>query len=190
MKIVFVIGGALRTLGGALVSTLALARKLERDFGHQCLVLTRHPVSRRETIGGIEIAAFRDVEELKRGVEVFQPQVIVGALNDSLDALRVARRHGIPAAVYLHSYEFCPPTDAERGEWGITSESTFPSDAEADFVLGSAEAVFVCSRYLHRVLEAKRRLSSEVVYYYFDPGETMLEPGRRDRAEYITGVCG
>ncbi|HEX2386024.1 MAG TPA: glycosyltransferase family 4 protein, partial [Candidatus Binatia bacterium] len=190
MKILFVISGGLRTLGGAVVSTLVFARKLERDLGHRCVVLTGHPVSRRETIGGIEIAAYRDVEELKHGVETFRPDVIVGALKDAVDALRVANRSGIPAALYLHSYEFCPPTLAERGEWGIAAESAFPSDAEADFVFASANAVFVCSRHLQQVLEAKRHLSSEVIPCDFDPDEVMLDKRRPYHAEYITGVCG
>jgi glycosyltransferase involved in cell wall biosynthesis len=190
MKILFVISGALRTLGGALISTLIFARKLERDFGHCCVVLTRHPLVRRETIGGIEITAFRDVEELKHGVAAFRPDVIVGALNDAIDALRVAKSSGIPAALYLHSYEFCPPTAAERGAWSIAAESTFATEAEADFVFGEAKGVFACSRHLQQVLEAKRRLSSEVIPCDFDAGEVMLDAGRPDRAEYISGVCG
>jgi glycosyltransferase involved in cell wall biosynthesis len=190
MNILFVIGGALRTLGGAVVTTLTFARKLERDFGHRCVVLTRHPDSRRETIGGIEIAAFRDVEELKQVVEIFQPQVIVGALNDAVAGLRVAKRFGIPAAVYLHSYEFCPPTAAERREWGIADESAFPSDAEADFVFDSADAVFVCSHYLQQALETKRGLSAEAIGCDFDRDEVLLDEERPDRGEYITGVCG
>lgn len=190
MKILFVISGALRTLGGAVVSTLVYARKLERDFNHCCVVLTRHPVARRETIGGVEITAFRDLEELKQVVEVFRPDVIVAALDDAVDALRVAKHGGIPGALYLHSYEFCPPTPAERGEWGIAAESGFPSRAEADFVFGSAKAVFACSRYLQQMLEAKRGISSEVLHCDFDLDEVMLDDHPAERAVYITAVCG
>jgi glycosyltransferase involved in cell wall biosynthesis len=190
MKILFVLGGALRTLGGAVVTTLTFARKLERDFAHRCAVLTQHPLSRQETIGGIEIAAFRDVEELKQRVERLRPAVIVGALSDAVAALRVAKRSGIPGALYLHSYEFCPPTAAERREWGIADESAYPSNAEADFVFGSADAVFVCSRYLQQVLEAKRGFYAEAIGCDFDGEEMLLDEQRLHRGEYITGVCG
>lgn len=190
MKILFVIGGAFRTMGGALASTLVFARKLERDFSHRCLLLSRHPVSRREMAAGIEVYAFRDVEELRERAGAFRPDVIVGALEDAADALRVATRYGIPCAVYVHGYEFCPPTAAERDEWGIDAERRFPSTAEAEFVLRSAKARFVCSDYLKQVFERRHGLPCEVIYCDFDPGEVMLDERCPHHAEYISGVCG
>src|SRR3954469_88861 len=160
MKMLFVIGGAFRTRGGALASTLVFASKLDRDFGHRCLLLSRHPLSRRETFAGIQVSAFRDVEELRQAVAAFRPDVIVGALGDAATALRVAMRYGIPFALYLHSYEFCPPTPAEREEWGIPVHGTFPAVEEADFVVRSAQARFVCSRYLQQAFQRSSALPS------------------------------
>jgi glycosyltransferase involved in cell wall biosynthesis len=188
MTIVFVIGGAFRTLGGALVTTVVFARKLQRDFGHRVILLSRHAICSRESIGGVEVAAYRDIEELKAQVKEHHPDIIVGALDGATDGLRVASRHGIPCAVYLHGYEFCPPTAAERDAWGIRVGDAFPSAAEADFVLRSADARFACSKYLQDFYQRRHRLRCELVYGDFDLNEVLLDRPRQP--EYIAGVCG
>ncbi|HEY1267253.1 MAG TPA: glycosyltransferase [Candidatus Binatia bacterium] len=190
MTILFLIGGAFRTLGGALVTTVVFARKLQRDFGHRAILLSRHPVFVRESIGGVEVTAYRDIDELKAQVKEHRPDIIVGALDGATDGLRVASRYGIPCALYLHGYEFCPPTAAEREAWGIraANDASFPTAAEADFVLRSADERFACSKYLQDFYERRHRLRCELIYGDFDVNEIVLDGPRQP--EYIAGVCG
>lgn|GEM_PF-2743024 len=188
MTILFVIGGAFRTLGGALMTTAVFARKLQRDFGHRAILLSRHPVSVRESVGDVEVAAYRDMEELKARAKEHRPDIIVGALHGAPDALRVAMRYDIPCSLYLHGYEFSPPTAAEREAWGIRLHDAFPSAAEADFVLRSADACFACSKYLRDYYERRHHLGCELVYGDFDLNEIALD--RAQQPEYIAGICG
>jgi glycosyltransferase involved in cell wall biosynthesis len=188
MKIVFVIGNAFAIFGGAAISTLTFAKKLKRDFGHDSLMLSRHPVARSEMIGGTTVAGYRDLEELKTVVRDFQPGVIVGALGDAIDACRIAHRYRVPFFLYLHSYEFCAPTADEAKAWGLPAEAVFPPEADVDFLLGSATAVFACSRHIRDVLEKKRRRPSEVLYYDFD--DVLLDADQGRRPEHIVGICG
>ncbi|HEY2989792.1 MAG TPA: glycosyltransferase family 4 protein [Candidatus Binatia bacterium] len=190
MRIVFVIGNAFQIFGGAAISTLDFLRRLERDFGHRCLMLSRHPVPRRETIAGIEVAAYRDLDELKETVRRFQPDVMLGALANATDALRVARRYRIPGFVHLHSYEFCAPTADEQIQWGLAPETVFPPPAEADFVLRSADGLFACSRHMQRRLEQQHGRRADVLYCDFAPEEVLLDAAGPRRPEYISGICG
>jgi glycosyltransferase involved in cell wall biosynthesis len=190
VRTLLVIGNAFGTLGGAALSSLTFLGRLERDFGHRCLMLTRYPAPRREVMGGIEVAGYRDVEELKELVRRFEPDAMIGALREATDALRVARRYGVPAFLHVHSYEFCPPGAGEREDWGLPSAAAFPRREEAEFVLRSAHEVLAASRHLAGALQRAHNRPSEVLYCDFDTAETLLGPGHPRQPEYVTGVCG
>ncbi|MEM9018464.1 MAG: hypothetical protein AAGC68_15730, partial [Verrucomicrobiota bacterium] len=69
MKVLLTISQASRITGGAAISCAALLKNLERDFGHECRLLTRSPLPVQRVISGVEVTQYQDLEELKSIVE-------------------------------------------------------------------------------------------------------------------------
>ncbi len=186
MRVLFVISNAHRTMGGAAMTGLLLLRNLRRDHGHDVSMVTPHSSLESRTCDGVEVAAYRDLDELKETVARLRPDVMLGSLEHATDAVRVANHYSVPCAVYLQSYAYCAPAD--QAAWGISPDAVFPSAEEAAFVIEAADSLFACSSYLAGAIERRHGREPEVLYPEFDPGQVLVD-GRSD-PHYITGVCG
>jgi hypothetical protein len=82
------------------------------------LLATPHTQKARLERRGVAIETYRDVEELKAIVRRQRTDLLLCSLAAVPDGLRVAARFGIPSIVYLHSFEYCPPSAEEIAAWG------------------------------------------------------------------------
>lgn len=190
MKIFYVISNACEVAGGAERAARAALRQLHACYGFACEMLSAHPAPFEQTSDGIRLRGFRDVEELKSIVGAERPDVIIASLGDAVPAFRVARRFRIPRILWIHAYEFSPPSDEERLQWSIPpAHRALPAD-DIDFVLKSADHVFTCSQHMQGFLRDRAHRDSEVLLNSWDEDEVLIaEPAAGDAA-CITAVCG
>ena len=96
----------------------------------------------------VPIETYRDVHELKSLVRRERPQVVIAALDAVPDTLRVAARFGLPSVVYMHSFEYCPPTAEEIDAWGVSARKTYASDDVARWAVTASSRLVANSRFL------------------------------------------
>lgn len=189
MKVLLTVSNAHRIAGGAAITCGNFLKNLRDNFGCECRMMTQaaHAVSHQ--VGGIEVSSYLDLEDLKTQVATWQPDVIIGSLASASDAIRIARHFDIPGVVYLLSYEFSQLSDREKQQWRIPESLNFASREEVEFVLGSADRVFACSRFLQKRLSLEG-FEVETLYPEFDPGVIPVSRKSENERTQITGICG
>ena len=188
-RLLATVSGAFHILGGAVICVQSLLQALVRDHGYECLLLTPHPVARKTTLGLVPLVSYQDIEELARLTKGFRPDAVLGCLDASVDAARVARDLDLPSLVYVVGFESSPPGSAERRRWGIAETARFLPRPDAEFALGSADQVFSISRYMARRLQRHHSVSSEILYPEFSRSDLGLEAPETPPCA-ITAVCG
>jgi glycosyltransferase involved in cell wall biosynthesis len=190
MKVFYVISNACEVAGGAERAARTALRQLSEQYAFVCEMLSAHPVAFERTDDGIRLRGFRDVEELKTIVVAERPDVIIASLADAVPAFRVARRFGIPSILWIHSYEFSPPTDKERRQWSMPTVHRALPEEEIDFVLKSADHVFTCSQHMQEFLRDRAHQDSEVLLNAWDKDEVLIGERTIDDATCIAAICG
>lgn len=189
MRILLAITDGRRVVGGALLGSTALLRALARHDGHSSVIATPHPLPGGEFVDGVEVIGYRDIQELVELTRRLRPDVMIGGLAASIDAMRIARRFEIPGVLWILGYDLSEPTPEEKRAWGIHPDCPFPPAELADFALGAADRVFTCSRHMQRFLQDRRGVRSEVLYQTWAPEEIPgAGPPRADG--YVTAACG
>jgi glycosyltransferase involved in cell wall biosynthesis len=188
MKVVWVIDGAYPLFGGAQITAHTFLRCWRAERGWEVLLATPHARKARLERRGVAIETYRDVEELKAIVRRQRTDLVLCSLGAVPDALRVAARFGIPSILYLHSFEYCPPSAEEVEAWGVSETRVYPSDDEAKWALAAANRLVVNSHELRRRFADRHGVAAEVVHPEIDPSDLPANGG--GRRAYISGICG
>ena len=117
MKLAYVISQAFRIQGGALLGARASLSSLQRTHEFECVLYSQHPLTIDECIDGIRHRSFPDVTGLDQLIREYQPDLIIGSLDDALPAFRVAERYQVPRILCVHSHEICPPSPKDAKDW-------------------------------------------------------------------------
>jgi glycosyltransferase involved in cell wall biosynthesis len=190
VRTLFLVGRAFETYGGAAITAVALARRLEHDHDHQCAIYSRDSQVRTEQRSGMDVTTYRDLDELRQLVATWRPDAIVGTLHDATDAVRIAKRYAVPSVVYLQDYHFCEPADDEKKMWQLPPVNRYADADEARYVIQAADALFACSRYLQNFVGSRRGRRPELLRCQFDPVEGALAPAAERQRSYVTALCG
>jgi glycosyltransferase involved in cell wall biosynthesis len=172
--------------GGAALTDVAFLQRLAAEHSWECHMAVGNSSRRRHKCGLVRIRRGESLEELRHIVLELRPDVMFCTLNAIPNAVRLARRYGVPCLAYLHSYELCPPSPSQARRWRV-GKSPIDKD-EAARALGQADAVASNSRYMQSHLKAALGLDSTVLYPEFLPARFLLRQARRPR--YITAVAG
>jgi glycosyltransferase involved in cell wall biosynthesis len=188
MKVLFAVGRAYPLYGGAQITCHSLARRLAADHGFSCLVTTRHPRRLSGGLRGVPFRSYRDLEDLREIALLARPDVVVATLDATPDALRLAARYGLPTAVYLPSFEYCPPTAEEVAAWGVSAEKAYPDEEERAWVLSEALRLVVNSEFLRARFVARTGAEPDVLYPELVCEDFLVRGDARGRA--VAAVCG
>ena len=190
MRIFYVISNACEVAGGAERAARTALRQLSEQYGFACEMLSDHPIPFEQTSDGIRLRGFRDIEELKTIVATERPDVIIASLGDAVPAFRVARRFSVPTILWIHSYEFTPPTEEERLQWLIPAAHRILPEGDIDFVLSSADHIFTCSQHMQMFLRDRAHRESEVLLNFWEEDEVLIAAPATEDAACITALCG
>ena len=190
MKVFYVVSDACTISGGAERAAVMALRRLRESYDFECEMLSSHPVPFEQIRNGIRLRGFRDIEELKTITRSEQPDIIVGSLEDAVSAFRVARHFGIPRILSIHSYEYSPPSAEEITQWCLTNHHRSLPGTDIDFVLDTADHIFVCSQYMQAFLHNRTGRVSEVLLNDWDEEEILIDARDHGEGACITAVCG
>ncbi len=190
MKVFYVISNICWISGGAEKAALMTLRRLREHYGFECELLSSYAVPYEEWHDGVRLRGFRDVEELKSMARAERPDVIIASLADAVPAFKVAYHFDIPRILSIHSYEFSPPTPIEVQQWQMPEGHRTLPQADIEFVLNSADHIFVCSQHMQRFLRARSKHDSEVLLNDWDEKEVLLDHIGQNGDGRITAICG
>jgi glycosyltransferase involved in cell wall biosynthesis len=185
VKVLWASSGGLPLFGGAQITGHAFLAGLRVQRGWDVVLATKNHRKSRAHLRSVPIETYRDVDELKSLVRRERPQVVIAALDAVPDALRVAARFGLPSIVYLHSFEYCPPTAEEIGAWGVSARKTYADDDVARWAVTAPSRLVVNSHFLGARMRERHHVAASVVYPEVERPE-LLAP----RGPYISGICG
>jgi hypothetical protein len=96
VKVAYLLQKGIEIKGGAALCAAGLLRNLRDRFGHSCVILTPHPTPARDVLDGIEVWAYRDLDELQDFVRLLRPDIVIGSARPAVDAVASApvRRAG------------------------------------------------------------------------------------------------
>lgn len=186
MKLAAVSGHAYPLFGGAQLTVWTLLQRLHAEYGFECALYTPYAVKHHWRKGAVPCATYRDADELKQMVRAAQPDVLLAALEAAPDALWVAAHFQIPSLVYHQSFEYYRLTAFEKKRWHLNPARAYPSAAEVDYVLCSADLQLTNSRDMQARFAHKYGLRTRVLYPEFDRDALSTQ----HHPHYITGICG
>jgi glycosyltransferase involved in cell wall biosynthesis len=173
--------------GGSQITFMTFLQKLAAR-GHECVYLDQARTAWHGTRGSVQYAVFRDFHELNAQVKRHRPDVLIAAHCVLHQAVKLGLHLGIPVLGYLNSFEYCPPTAAEKRRWQLSLEKPYPTRAEREFALRGATRMLVNSEFLRDRLERLEGTESEVIYPALDRSDYLLD--ERREGHYVTGICG
>lgn len=186
MNIVAVVRHANLRFGGAQITIWTLLRKLQDEYGYKCAVFTSDGRKYRTVRAGIPCVTYRDTDELKGMLKTARPRVLLATLEPIAEAVAVASRFQIPTLAYFQSYEYCPPTLAERQRWGVDLTRQYPSRDEIEFALRTADMLVANSEHVQRRFAGAYNVTPRLLYPELEPVSFSVT----NKPKYITGICG
>ena len=186
--ILAVTSSATRPAGGAELAFVALLRRLGAEHGFRAVLCGAGARRWSGTVHGVKAVTVRDDEDLRVLVRQMQPDVIMSTQLAPERCQRLASWLGVPHVVYCQSFEYCPPTSAERRAWQVSLDRDYPS-SKARRLVGQADLVVANSRYLQQRLE-RFGIRSCVIVPEFEPDDVPSTPKRARGASMVTGICG
>jgi glycosyltransferase involved in cell wall biosynthesis len=189
VKVAYLLQKGIEIKGGAALCAAGLLRNLRDRFGHFCVILTPHPTPGRDVLDGIEIWAYRDLDELQDFVRLLRPDIVIGSARPAADAVRVGARFDLPVVIHVQEFSLSYPGKATRLSWGfIDADDTIPRE-EALSIVERADRIVVCSEYMGKVVREFHGRDSTVVHNFWRPDE--LRPVEPDCDPVFVGaVCG
>ena len=189
MKLAYVISQAFQIQGGALLGARASLSSLQRTYGFECVLYSQHPVTIDECIDGIRHHSFPDVTRLDQLIRAYQPDLIIGSLNDALPAFRVAERYQVPRILCVHSHEICPPSPEEIKDWLLPEATQALSEATLSWILAQVDRLVCYSDYMQHRIQQQRNLPADRLTYEWDVPRTLMQVDDH-QPQKITAVCG
>lgn len=190
LRVLGVIDSPTPLIGGAQISMAILLGQLRRVFGHDCKLVGPSAQPGASRAYGIAVRGLHDLEELAATITHFNPDVIVSALDGSIPAAAFASQYRIPHVVWAHSFEWTPPTRAERRLWRVSDERVYPAPDERRRVLTAASAILANSRYTQARLRERAGVSSVVVYPGFEVEDYVVRRDDDGARRFVTAVAG
>jgi glycosyltransferase involved in cell wall biosynthesis len=188
MKVLSVISHAHPLFGGAAITAHTFLKRLKTERGWDVRLATPYHERLRREHRGVSVETYRDVDELKAIARRERPDALVCALEAAPDGLRVAARFGLPSVVYLNSFEFCAPTEAEIEAWGVSARKAYPSEEDTTWTLTAPSRVVANSRFLRDRVRERHGVEADVIYPELEPSDFLVSGDRR--GSYVAGICG
>lgn len=190
MRVLWVTNKGYPVRGGAQITNITFLKKLSEKFDYKCHIYSPFPIKKALFYGDVKLDTFRDLHELKVMILELKPDILISTMDISHDVVKLARLFNIPCIVYMHSFEYCPPTMEEKRAWQISLTSEYPTEQEIEYVLKEADAIVVNSGYLEKRLRNNYEVDSRVIYPEFMKDELLIDNRAPLKDQYITGVCG
>ncbi|HYE74592.1 MAG TPA: glycosyltransferase family 4 protein [Blastocatellia bacterium] len=178
-------------LGGAELTALTYLKRLAADYGHACKLVTPFTVKRKMTYEGVPIESFRDLEEFKRILISYRPDVVLSGLNMLYENVRCTLPFSVPNVLFFDSYEYCEPSEEEKLRSYLSLTKPYPPRAQAEFAIKNAHGLIACSKYLQTKLNQRYGVSATVIYPPIELSKTLLSDNDKNKPKrFITGFCG
>lgn len=190
MRVLWLTNKGYPVRGGAQITNIAFLKKLSEKFDYKCHIYSLFPIKKAIFYGNVKLDTFRDLHELKVMILELKPDILISTMDISHDVVKLAKLFNIPSIVYMHSFEYCPPTMEEKRAWKISLTGEYPTEQEIEYVLKEADSIVVNSSYLEKRFRKNYDVDSRVIYPEFMKDEVLIDNRPPLKDQYITGVCG